>query len=80
MVARLSKPAVLDALRPAAPEVDVRGLRTELSEKRTRLNEAAKLFAAGTITAAQLAAITATLRSRIETIEGGLASGVGDTP
>ena len=80
VVARLSKPAVLDALRPAPPEVDLPGLRTELSEKRTRLSEAAELFAAGKITAAQLAAITATLRARIQDIEEALASGVGDSP
>ena len=80
VVARLSKPAVLDALRPPAPEVDVPGLRNELSEKRMRLSEAAELFAAGSITAVQLAAITATLRSRIETIEGRLASGAADNP
>lgn len=81
MVARLSDPVVMAALSvPPDTAVDAPAIQADLSACRSRLSESSELFAAGSISATQLATITASLQSRIGTLEAELASGVTDSP
>lgn len=80
IVARLSQPEVIEALSPGVTHVDMESLRNELADNRARLTEAADLYATRSISAAQLASITATLNARIADIEAEMASGVSDSP
>ena len=81
MVARLADPAVMAALSASTDtDVDAAAVQTELSACRTRLGESGELFAAGRISASQLATITASLQTKIEVLEGELAGGVTDSP
>lgn len=64
IVARLSKPGLLEQLVKADTDHDTSGLRKELVAVRERQDELASLFAAGTITARQLATGTAKLTAK----------------
>lgn len=65
LVDRLSQP---DA-RVAAPAVDTAPLHTEAAGLRARLDEAARGWAAGALTQAQLLAATRELRARLDAVE-----------
>lgn len=67
VVARLQRPDVLEALVPPAP--DTAPLHVEAAALRERLEEAARGWAAGVLTQAQLRAATVELRARIEAVE-----------
>lgn len=64
IVARLSAPGLLEELVKADTDHDTSGLRLELVAVRERQDELAALFAAGTITARQLATGTAKLTAK----------------
>src|SRR5690625_2993687 len=64
VVARLSQPDVADLLTPS-PHVDLPGLRHQANVLRARMEEAAQLFAEGTITGAQLSRINADVSARL---------------
>jgi hypothetical protein len=67
VVARLSKP---DALAASSPlPVDTTPLHTEAAALRARMDEAARGWAAGALTPAQLLAATSELRTRLEEVE-----------
>jgi DNA invertase Pin-like site-specific DNA recombinase len=69
VVERLRRPDAADLLEPAArPGVDPAAVE-RLAEVRRRLDEAAALFAAGTIDAEQLSTITARLRPELDDAE-----------
>ncbi|HEY5858199.1 MAG TPA: hypothetical protein VIW24_30275 [Aldersonia sp.] len=63
VVAGLSDPDLLALMTPTAEDFDLTGLRSEHEAARLRLDEAAQMFAAGTIDAAQLATISASGRA-----------------
>lgn len=73
VVARLSQPDAVNLIKAAAPGIDVPALRLEAAAQRERLQEAAQLFADGTIQAGQLATITRATEGRIEALEAQLA-------
>jgi DNA invertase Pin-like site-specific DNA recombinase len=64
IVARLSEPGLLEELVKADTDHDTSGLHVELVAVRERQDELAALFAAGTITARQLATGTAKLTAK----------------
>lgn len=67
LVARLSQPDALPATSP--PAIDTSGLHAEAAGLRARLEDAARGWAAGALTQAQLLAATNELRSRLEAVE-----------
>lgn len=68
MVERLSRPDALAASAP--PPEDTTPLHTEAAGLRARLDEAARGWAAGALTQAQLLAASSELRTRLEQVEG----------
>lgn len=80
VVARLSEPEVLQQLSAAPIAIDEGALRNVLTDNRARLNEATDLYAMGSISATQLASITASINATIAETEAELASGVSDSP
>ena len=77
---RLSRDDAKQLLEPDKPELDVSALRDESNAQRTRIDEAAKLFAAGKIQATQLETITAACEARIGEIEKTIADSVTASP
>lgn len=67
VVARLSKPDALAASAP--PPEDTTPLHTEAAALRARMDEAARGWAAGALSQAQLLAATNELRTRLEEVE-----------
>lgn len=67
IISRLSAPDA--AIILATPEVDVPGLRARRDALNVRLDEAAGLFAEGTLTASQLKAATEKLRADLDAVE-----------
>ena len=81
LVSYLSNPNIMAALTaPPDSSVDTVALQAELAGCRQRMNEAAEMFAAGTVTATQLATITATAQAKIAALHEQLASGVAASP
>lgn len=81
LVAYLSNPTIMAALTaPPDSAVDAVAVQAELAGCRQRMNEAAEMFAAGTVTATQLATITATAQARIGVLQDQLASGAAASP
>ena len=68
---RLRRPDAADLAAPSQG-VDVGSLRTDAQALRTQLDEAAALFAAGSIRASQLATITTRIEDRLRVIESEL--------
>ncbi|MCI1787430.1 MAG: recombinase family protein [Actinomyces sp.] len=68
IVARLARPDLADIVDPG-PDIDVDALRTEANTLRARMAEAARMFADGTITGAQLARINGDVTARLEAVE-----------
>src|SRR5699024_4720462 len=77
---RLSRDDAKQLLEPDKPELDVSALRAESNAQRTRIDEAAKLFAAGKIQATQLETITAACEARISELEKTIADSVTASP
>lgn len=73
VVARLSRPDAADLVKPA-PDIDVPALRTEANALRARLDEAARLFADGTINGAQLARINTDVAAALDTVNDKIAA------
>ena len=69
IVARLARPDLADIVDPG-PDIDVDALRTEANALRARMAEAARMFADGTITGAQLARINEDVKARLDAVEG----------
>lgn len=76
---RLARPDAADLLAPD-PVHDVDALRREAAVLRARLDEAASLFAAGSITAAQLATITRDVEGRLSRVEAELTAAARTNP
>lgn len=77
-VGRLARPDVAELLRPT-PDVDVPALRTEANALRVRLDEAARLFADGTIDASQLTRINGDVSAALDAVNAKIAAaGQGD--
>lgn len=74
IVARLSEPGLLEELVKADTDHDTSGLHLELVAVRERQDELAALFAAGTITARQLATGTAKLTAKEEELTKAVAA------
>ncbi len=79
VVRTLAEPDLAD-LCVTRPNVDVPALRDETTAVRVRLDEAAALYGAGTITGGQLTTTTAVLRERLERLEGALADATRGHP
>ncbi len=67
IVARLQQPDTLEALLPSP--LDTAPLHTEAGALRARLDEAARGWAAGVLTQAQIVAATTELRTRLKAVE-----------
>ena len=80
IVARLSDPKVLKRLAPKKRGGDAGKLQREAEDVRRRREEAAVLFADGSIKADQLAAITAKCSQRLDELNAALAATVGRSP
>lgn len=74
VIERLSQPDAAELRRPAPDGVDVDQLHGEAVEVRRRLTELSSLYAAGTVTAAQLSDGTTKLRARLDDVEGRIAA------
>lgn len=72
VLARLARPDAADLVKPS-PMVDVAELRTRANALRARLDEGARLFAAGVITGRQLARITADASDALEVVNAEIA-------
>jgi len=79
VVRTLAEPDLAD-LCITRPDVDVAALRDEAAAVRVRLDEAAALYGAGTITGAQLTTSTAVLRGRLAGLEADLADATRGHP
>lgn len=79
VIERLSRPDALELL-PRRSDVDLSALRDEANAQRTRISEAAQLFADGQIQATQLATITSTCEQRVSEIEAQIAATVAESP
>lgn len=79
VVGALGQPDLAD-LCVTRPDVDVPALRDEATALRLRLDEAAELYGAGTITAKQLTLSTGVLRERLEGLERDLTDAVRGHP
>lgn len=77
LIARLERPDVVEALRPREGDTDNRALVTEQAALRARADDAARLFAAGTISAAQLARITQDIAQREGEVTAQIAARTG---
>lgn len=77
VVERLRKPDAAELLAP--PTEDTSTLHTQAQAIRERLSELARLYADGTVDAAQLTEGTASLRDQLAEVDGRLAAANGDT-
>ena len=75
----LARPDFADALLNDRQRPDVEELRVEAVTVRASMDEAASLFADGSITATQLATISARLQARLVGLEGGMADAARGT-
>lgn len=73
IVERLSRPDAADLFEASGR--DIGALHIEANGLRARLDEAAQMFAAGDIAAAQLLTITKTLRGQLEQVDERIATG-----
>ena len=80
IIERLSRPDAEQLLNTTNDEVDVTALRDESNAQRTRISEAAQLFADGKIQATQLETITASCEQRISELEKLIAESVVASP
>lgn len=77
---RLSRPDAEQLLQTQESNVDVTALRDESNAQRTRITDAAQLFADGKIQATQLETITASCEQRISELEKLIAKSVTASP
>ena len=73
VLARLAREDAADLVQPA-PGVDLPALRTEANALRARLDEAARLFAAGTINGAQLSRINTDVEAALDEVNAKIAA------
>ena len=80
IVGRLSEPGLIERMVTDGDDSDTAALRIEAIALRERQDELARLFAAGTITASQLATGTAALTSRADEVARQLAAAGNRSP
>jgi site-specific DNA recombinase len=80
IVGRLSEPGLIASMVSKDDDTDTAALRVEAIALRERQDELARLFAAGTITASQLATGTEALRTRAEVVTRQLAAAGNRSP
>jgi uncharacterized membrane protein YqiK len=80
IVERLSRPDALELLAPAAPEVDLPGLRATANAARTRLAEIAEMLGEGELTRAEAQIARARATARLERTEVEIAAATGRSP
>jgi site-specific DNA recombinase len=74
IIARLSRSDAVELLTPPGDAEEAGPLREQQEQIRQRLLDVAGAFAAGSVTLPQMTAATASLRTRLEEVEGGLSS------
>jgi site-specific DNA recombinase len=80
IVARLSRPDAIDLLAPAAPEVDLPGLRAAANAARARLTEIAEMLGDGELTRAEAQIARTRATARLERTEAEIATATRPSP
>lgn len=80
LLERLALPETVEMFAPPAPSVDLGALRSEASALRVRLTALAEDFADGDLTRSQLAAGTKRAQTRLNEIDGILATAMARSP
>lgn len=80
IVERLSRPDALELLIPAAPEVDLPGLRATANAARARLAEIAEMLGEGELTRAEAQIARARATVRLERVEAEIAAATASSP
>jgi site-specific DNA recombinase len=80
IVERLSRPDAIELLRPAAPEVDLPGLRSAATAARARLAEIAEMLGEGELTRAEAQIARTRTSARLERAEAEITAVTGLSP
>lgn len=80
IVERLSRPDAVDLLTPAAPEVDLAGLRVTANAARARLAEIAEMLGDGELTRAEAQIVRTRASARLERAEADIAAATRSSP
>jgi DNA invertase Pin-like site-specific DNA recombinase len=80
IVERLSRPDAVELLAPAAPEVDLPGLRAEANAARARIGEIAEMLGDGELTRPEAQIARGRARARLEQAEAEIAGATAPTP
>ncbi len=80
VVERLSRPDVVELLRPAAPSVDLDGLRATVNAVRAGFTEIAQMFGAGEMSKAEWLEARESAQQRLSVAETALAAATATSP
>lgn len=80
IIERLTRPDAIELLSTRSNDADIRSMRVEVNTQRQRMDEAAALFAAGTIRAEQLTTITSACEDAITDLEGQINAAAVQSP